>query len=84
MLSRNVFRLYLAEALSLRNLEEMMAERGIVVDYSTLHQWGIRQHGEHKVVTIDKSGANTAALNTLNTGNLNLMKKLLPSGRVNT
>lgn len=26
----------------------------------------IRQHGEHEVVTIDKSGANTAALATVN------------------
>ena len=126
---------YLAYALSLRNLEEMMAERGIVVDHSTLHRWvirlvplldkafrrhkrtvgrrwrmdetyikikgqwkylyrtvdtdgqtidflftakrdaaaalrffrkAIRQHGEPDVVTIDKSGANTAALTTLN------------------
>ncbi len=32
----------LAYALSLRNLEEMMAERGIVVDHSTLHRWVIR------------------------------------------
>ncbi|MBF1996715.1 IS6 family transposase [Serratia symbiotica] len=128
-------RWYLAYALSLRNLEEMMAERGIVVDHSTLHRWVIRQvplldkvfrrhkrtvgrrwrmdetyikvkgqwkylyravdtagqtidflltakrdsaaalrffrkairhHGEPEVVTIDKSGANTAALATLN------------------
>jgi putative transposase len=35
-------RWYLAYALSLRNLEEMMAERGIVVDHSTLHRWVIR------------------------------------------
>ncbi len=35
-------RWYLACALSLRNLEEMMAERGIVVDHSTLHRWVIR------------------------------------------
>ncbi len=34
-------RWYLAYALSLRNLEEMMAERGIVVDHSTLHRWVI-------------------------------------------
>ncbi|USS96934.1 IS6 family transposase (plasmid) [Serratia symbiotica] len=130
-------RWYLAYSLSLRNLEEMMAERGIVVDHSTLHRWGIRlvplldnafrrhkrppgrkwrmdetyikvkgqwkylyravdssgqtidflltakrdaaaalrffrkairQHGEPEVVSIDKSGANTAALATLNTG----------------
>ncbi|WP_129019438.1 IS6 family transposase [Yersinia enterocolitica] len=129
-------RWYLAYALSLRNLEEMMAERGIAVDHSTLHRWvirlmpllnkafrrhkrsvgsrwrmdetyikikghwkylyravdtagqtidflltakrdaaaalrffrkAIRHHGEPEVVTIDKSGANTAALTTLNT-----------------
>ncbi|NIH15884.1 MAG: IS6 family transposase [Serratia symbiotica] len=128
-------RWYLAYALSLRNLEEMMAERGIVVDHSTLHHWvirlvplldkvfrqhkrtvgrrwrmdetyikvkgqwkylyravdtagqtidflltakrdsvaalrffrkAIRHHGEPAVVNIDKSGANTAALVTLN------------------
>ncbi|CQJ67426.1 transposase [Yersinia intermedia] len=35
-------RWYLAYSLSLRNLEEMMAERGIVVDHSTLHRWVIR------------------------------------------
>ncbi|CAI1992200.1 Integrase core domain [Serratia proteamaculans] len=35
-------RWYLAYALSLRNLEEMMAEHGIVVDHSTLHRWIIR------------------------------------------
>ncbi|ENA1744271.1 IS6 family transposase [Yersinia ruckeri] len=128
-------RWYLAYALSLRNLEEMMAERGIIVDDSTLHRWVIRlvplldkvfrrhkcsvgrrwrmdetyikikdqwkylyrvvdtagqtidflltakreaaaalrffrkaicHHGEPDVVTIDKSGANTAALAALN------------------
>ena len=35
-------RWYLAYSLSLRNLEEMMAERGIVVDHSTVHRWVIR------------------------------------------
>ncbi|HEN3637885.1 TPA: IS6 family transposase [Yersinia enterocolitica] len=128
-------RWYLAYSLSLRNQEEMMAERGIVVDHSTLHRWvirlvplldkafrrhkhsvgrrwrmdetyikvkgqwkylyravdtsgqtidflltarrdaaaalrffrkAIRHHGEPEAVTIDKSGANTAALTTLN------------------
>ncbi|PHM53532.1 transposase [Xenorhabdus hominickii] len=128
-------RWYLAYALSLRNLEEIMAERGVVVDHSTLHRWvirlipllnkafrrhkrtmgrrwrmdetdikikgqwkylyravdsngqtidflltakrdaaaalrffrkAIRHHDEPEVVTIDKSGANTAALATLN------------------
>ncbi|HEJ9059002.1 TPA: IS6 family transposase [Serratia fonticola] len=33
---------YLAYALTLRNLEEMMTERGIAVDHSTLHRWVIR------------------------------------------
>lgn len=130
-------RWYLAYALSLRDLEEMMAERGILVDHSTLYRWvirlapllnkafrryklavdarwrmdetyikvkgpwkylyravdssgqtidflltakrdaaaalhffrkAIRQHGEPEVVTIDKSGANRAALAALNAG----------------
>ncbi|WP_447888135.1 IS6 family transposase [Serratia fonticola] len=128
-------RWYLAYSLSLRDLEEMMAERGIVVDHPTLHRWvirlvplldkafrrhkravgcswrmdetymkvrgqwkylyravdtsgqtidfllaakrdtaaalrffrkAIRHHGEPEAVTIDKSGANVAALATLN------------------
>lgn len=128
-------RWYLAYALSLRDLEEMMAERGILADHSTLYRWvirltplldnafrrhkrapggrwrmdetyikvrvkwkylyravdssgqtidflltakrdaaaalrffrkAIRQHGEPEVVTLDKSGANTAALAALN------------------
>ena len=123
------------QAALFRNLEEMMAERGILVDHSTLHRWvirlmllldkafrrhkrsvgrrwrmdetyikikgqwrylyravdtagqtidflltakrdaaaalrffrkAIRHHGEPEVVTIDKSGANAAALTTLN------------------
>jgi hypothetical protein len=32
-------RWYLANNLSLRDLEEMMAERGIHVDHSTVHRW---------------------------------------------
>ncbi|HHL2459775.1 TPA: IS6 family transposase [Yersinia enterocolitica] len=128
-------RWYLAYSLSLRNLEEMMVERGVIVDHSTLHRWvirlvpllgkvfrrhkravgcrwrmdetyikikgqwkylyravdtdgqtidfllttkrdtaaalrffrkAIRHQGEPEIVTIDKSGANTAALTTLN------------------
>lgn len=35
-------RRYLAYALNLRNIEEMMAERGITFDHSTLHRWVIR------------------------------------------
>ncbi|MDE9458873.1 IS6 family transposase [Xenorhabdus bovienii] len=129
---------YLAYALSLRNLEEMMTERGIEIDHSTLYRWvirltplldkafhrrkrptgqrwhmdetyikikgqwkylyravdtvrqtidflltakrdtaaaalrffrkAIRHHAEPEGVTLDKSGANTAALATLNAG----------------
>lgn len=32
-------RWYLAYNLSLRNLEEMMAERGLSIDHSTVHRW---------------------------------------------
>jgi len=39
-------RWYLACNLSLRNLEEMMAERGISVDHATVHRWVIRYSPE--------------------------------------
>jgi putative transposase len=32
-------RWYLSYNLSLRDLKELMAERGIVVDHSTVHRW---------------------------------------------
>jgi transposase-like protein len=35
-------RWYVAYGLSLRNLEEMMAERGIDVDHSTVHRWAVK------------------------------------------
>jgi transposase-like protein len=35
-------RWYLAYNLSLRILEEMMAERGISVDHATIHRWVVR------------------------------------------
>jgi transposase-like protein len=35
-------RWYLAYSLSLRDLEEMMAERGISVDHATVHRWVVR------------------------------------------
>ncbi len=35
-------RCYLAYNPSLRNLEEMMAERGISVDHATIHRWIVR------------------------------------------
>ena len=31
-----------AYPLSFRNIEEMMAERGVFVDHSTLHRWSIK------------------------------------------
>lgn len=43
-------RWYLAYSLSLRNPEEMMAERGIIVDHSTLHRWVIRANGEQNCI----------------------------------
>jgi transposase-like protein len=39
-------RWYLSYNLSLRNLEEMMAERGISVDHATVHRWLIRYSPE--------------------------------------
>jgi transposase-like protein len=39
-------RWYLAYNLSLRNLEEMMAERGIKVDHATIHRWVVRYSPE--------------------------------------
>jgi transposase-like protein len=35
-------RWYVAYPLSLRHLEEMMSERGITVDHSTVHRWAVK------------------------------------------
>ena len=35
-------RRYAAYPLSLRNLEEMMAERGVIVDHATVHRWSLK------------------------------------------
>jgi transposase-like protein len=35
-------RWYVAYPLSLRNLEEMMAERGVAVDHATVHRWALK------------------------------------------
>jgi putative transposase len=35
-------RWYIAYPLSLRNLEEMMQERGVFVDHSTIHRWIVK------------------------------------------
>ena len=34
-------RWYAAHPLSLHHIEEMMAERGVVVDHATVHRWSI-------------------------------------------
>jgi putative transposase len=34
-------RWYLTYSLRLRNLEEMMAERGVAVDHATIHRWTV-------------------------------------------
>jgi putative transposase len=39
-------RWYLAYNLSLRNLEEMMAERGVSIDHATIHRWVVRYSSE--------------------------------------
>ena len=35
-------RWYAAYPLSLRQIEEMMVERGVVVDHATIHRWSIK------------------------------------------
>ena len=35
-------RWYAAYPLSFRNIEEMMAERGVFVDHATVHRWAIK------------------------------------------
>jgi len=35
-------RWYAAYSLSTRNLEEMMAERGVLVDHATVHRWTLK------------------------------------------
>src|SRR5450759_3446294 len=75
-------RWYVAYPLSLRHVEEMMQERGVFVDHSTVHRWTIKMlqvfaarrfleraislHGLPAKITIDKSGANTAAIASVN------------------
>jgi putative transposase len=50
-------RWYLAYGLSLRDLEGMMAERGIAVDHATIHRWVVRYSPEHSCsVSICASG----------------------------
>jgi transposase-like protein len=132
---RTCVRWYVAYPLSLRHIEEMMAERGVFVDHATIHRWALKivpvlvkvfrarkravgkswrmdetyikvrgewkylyravdhhgdtvdflftarrdraaagrflecaigQHGEPEKITLDKSGANTAAIDSYN------------------
>src|ERR1700761_1761081 len=35
-------RWYVADPLSLRHIEEMMAERGVLVDHATVHRWALK------------------------------------------
>ena len=49
-------RWYLAYSLSLRDLEEMMAERGICVDHSTLNRWVRRGQWMYLYRAIDSAG----------------------------
>jgi putative transposase len=35
-------RWYVAYPLSLRLIEEMMAERGVTVDHATVHRWALK------------------------------------------
>ena len=35
-------RWYVAYPLSLRHIEEMMAERGVFVDHATIHRWALK------------------------------------------
>ncbi len=52
-------RWYLAYNLSLRDLEEMLAERGLSVDHSTVHRWVVRfaPHSNAVTCTPSSSGA---------------------------
>lgn len=38
-------RWYAAYPLSFRHLEEMMRERGVFVDHSTVHRWALKRRG---------------------------------------
>jgi len=66
-------RWYAAYPLSLRHVEEMMAERGMFVDHAkrdhaaarAFFERAIDLHGVPEKITIDKSGANTAAITSI-------------------
>ena len=61
-------RWYLAYALSYRDIEEMMQERGINVDHSTIHRWVIhyapqleKEFRTNKRKPVDVGGSTTEA-----------------------
>ncbi|PCJ40057.1 MAG: hypothetical protein COA99_09800 [Moraxellaceae bacterium] len=73
-------RWYCSYSLSYRNIEEMMQERGVIVDHSTLNRWVIHyapklETAFHKkkrkpgLINIDKSGANKAGIKSYNSKN---------------
>ena len=43
-------RWYVAYPLSLRHIEEMMAERGVFVDHATVHRWSIKRFCRNSVM----------------------------------
>ena len=53
-------RWYTAYPLRLGNVQEMMAERGVLVDPAAVHRWGLKMLPLLAKITIDKNGANTA------------------------
>ena len=54
-------RWYLAYNLSLRDLEEMMAERGLSVDHSTAHRWVVHFSPSCSSVSITASAPSPAS-----------------------
>jgi transposase-like protein len=42
-------RWYVSYPLSFRHLEEMMEERGVVVDHATIHRWAIKIETMHMI-----------------------------------
>jgi transposase-like protein len=52
-------RWYCSYALSYRNIEEMMVERGLVVDHSTLNRWVVRWRMDETYLKVRVSGATT-------------------------
>ena len=58
-------RWYVAYPLSLRHIEKMMQERGVFVDHAIVDRWAINLHDVPGKITIDKSGANSATIESV-------------------